>query len=57
VWENATCACSKCNANKGNDKRIKPKRQPYKPSYWELVEKRKKLPFYLAHPSWEQYLL
>jgi 5-methylcytosine-specific restriction endonuclease McrA len=56
VWENASCSCGPCNANKGNDKRIKPKRKPYKPDYWELVQKRKKLPFYVAHPSWESYL-
>ena len=56
VWENATCSCSKCNANKGNDKRIKPKKAPYKPTYWELVDKRKKLKFDFRHPSWENYL-
>jgi 5-methylcytosine-specific restriction endonuclease McrA len=56
VWENTSCACSRCNANKGNDKRIKPKRMPHKPTYWELVEKRKKLGFDLRHPSWSNYL-
>ena len=57
VWENTSCACSRCNANKGNDKRIKPKRMPHKPTYWELVEKRKKMGFDLRHPSWKDYLL
>lgn len=56
VWENATCSCAKCNANKGNDKRIKPKNAPYKPTYWELVDKRKKLKFDFRHPSWAMYL-
>jgi len=57
-WENSTCACSKCNSNKGNSlKHPKPKRSPYKPSYWELVEKRKKLGFDFRHPSWKDYLI
>lgn len=56
VWENSTTACGPCNASKGNKKGIKPKAMPYKPTYWELVEKRKKLQFEIRHPSWAQYL-
>lgn len=56
VFENAVCACADCNANKGNDKRIKPKRMPTKPTYFQLVDKRKKMPFELAHKSWAMYL-
>jgi 5-methylcytosine-specific restriction endonuclease McrA len=55
-WENCSCACSRCNSAKGNDKRIKPKRVPHKPTYWELVEKRKKLGFDVRHESWKVYL-
>ena len=58
IWENTSCSCSKCNSTKGNDLKFKkPKRKPYKPTYWELVEKRKKLKFDLRHPSWEMYLV
>lgn len=56
TWENTTTACNPCNALKGNDKRIKPARVPHKPTYWELVECRKKLKFDLRHPSWEAFL-
>jgi 5-methylcytosine-specific restriction endonuclease McrA len=56
TFENTTTACAPCNANKGNNKKIKPKVPPYKPTYWELVDKRKKQRFDLRHPSWEQYL-
>ena len=56
TFENATTACSPCNANKGNNKKIVPKKKPYKPTYWELIEQRKKLPFHMAHPSWATYL-
>ena len=56
VFENATTACSPCNSRKGHDHRIVPKNKPYKPTYWELMEKRKQLPFDFRHPSWEQYI-
>lgn len=57
TWENTTTACGPCNAEKGNDKRIVPKNKPYKPNYFQLVEKRKRLGFNgLAHPAWKNYL-
>jgi 5-methylcytosine-specific restriction endonuclease McrA len=56
TFENCTTACTPCNASKGNNKRIKPKVLPHRPTYWELVEKRKKLKFDLQHASWENYL-
>lgn len=56
IWENATTACGPCNSSKGNDKSIRPHRAPYKPSYWELVEKRKKMKFDLRCPEWAFYL-
>ena len=55
-WENSTTACSPCNGRKGNDLKIKPTVPPHKPTYWELVEKRKKMTFDLRFPSWEMYL-
>jgi hypothetical protein len=36
--------------------KFKPKQTPYKPHFWDLVEKRKKRGFHLAHPSWALYL-
>lgn len=56
TWENSTTACTKCNGAKGNKIGIKPRTEPYKPSYWALVEKRKKMRFDLKHPAWEQYM-
>lgn len=56
VWENCTTACSVCNSRKGNDKRIVPKNKPWKPTYWALVDKRKKLGWDMPHSSWENYL-
>ena len=56
TFENTVCACATCNASKGNDKRITPKKMPVKPTYFQLVEKRKKMPFDLGHHSWALYL-
>lgn len=56
TYENCVCSCSRCNANKGNDKRIVPKIKPFKPTYFQLIDKRKKMKFDLRHPSWATYL-
>lgn len=56
VFENSVTACSPCNSKKGNDHRIKPSIKPYKPTYWELVDKRKQMHFELRHPDWAVYL-
>jgi 5-methylcytosine-specific restriction endonuclease McrA len=56
TFENTVTACSDCNARKGNNKKIVPKFKPYKPNYFQLVEKRRKQKFDLAHESWALYL-
>jgi 5-methylcytosine-specific restriction endonuclease McrA len=56
TFENTVCACSSCNANKGNNKKIVPKFKPYKPTYFQLVDKRKKQKWDMHHPSWANYL-
>jgi 5-methylcytosine-specific restriction endonuclease McrA len=56
TFENTTTACGPCNANKGANHKIKPKIKPYKPEYYELVNKRKSLPFHVRHDSWLDYI-
>ena len=56
TFENTTTACADCNANKGNNKKIVPKAKPYKPNYFQLVEKRKKLQWDVPHLAWKNYL-
>lgn len=56
TFENTVTACGTCNANKGNNKRIKPKMKPYKPDYFELVNKRKQLPFNVRDAAWLDYI-
>lgn len=53
---NCTTACSTCNGRKGNNKKIVPLTAPWKPTYWELVDKRRKLGWDIPHPSWTTYL-
>lgn len=56
TFENTVCACATCNANKGNNKKIVPRYKPAKPTYFQLVDKRKKMRWDIPHPSWANYL-
>jgi 5-methylcytosine-specific restriction endonuclease McrA len=56
TWENSATACKPCNYRKAASTKMKPKHLPYKPHFWDLVEKRKKRGFHLQHPSWSNYL-
>lgn len=54
-WLNLVTSCSKCNTHKGS-KLIKPAKVPHKPTYYELTERRRRLPFDIQHESWKSYL-
>jgi 5-methylcytosine-specific restriction endonuclease McrA len=56
TYENCVTACGPCNSSKGNNKKIKPKKAPHRPGYYELVERRKRMPFDLKHPEWAVYI-
>jgi 5-methylcytosine-specific restriction endonuclease McrA len=56
TFENCVTACAPCNASKGNNKKIVPHFKPYKPTYFQLAEKRKRLSWDHQHPSWANYL-
>ena len=55
-WLNLSTACKPCNYMKGAKTKMKPKKMPYKPDYWELAEKRKQRGYHISHPSWEYFL-
>lgn len=57
TFENTVTACGPCNANKGNNKKIIPKYKPHKPDFYELVNKRKRMPFHIRHDAWRDYLV
>ena len=57
-WENIVAACSDCNGAKGHlmpEGRWKPRQKPYVPTFWELLNKRKKHPLLLQHNSWADF--
>ena len=56
TFENTVTACGNCNASKGNNKKIRPKFKPYKPDFYELINKRKRLPFNIRHNEWLEYI-
>lgn len=55
-WQNIVTACSPCNSRKGNSLSMRPTHRPHQPGYYELVRKRKQLPFDIRHQSWHQWL-
>ena len=56
TWENCTTACGECNAKKGNNKKIRPVSTPFKPTYFQLAEKRRRMNWDHQHPSWANYI-
>jgi 5-methylcytosine-specific restriction endonuclease McrA len=55
-FENIVAACKPCNHRRGCNTKIKPRRMPYKPSYWEMAEKYKQYPIRIPDESWSYYL-
>lgn len=57
TWENSTTACKTCNFKKAAYVgKMKPKKLPYKPTFWDLVAKRRAKGYNMAHASWAYYL-
>jgi 5-methylcytosine-specific restriction endonuclease McrA len=58
TYENTVCACAKCNSTKGNDKHIRPKKAPIKPTYHQLVAEKRKLSIddSRIYPAWIRYI-
>ena len=56
VLDNSVTACGPCNARKSNSTKMKPRTKPYKPTYYELVNKRKQLPFQVKDKAWLEFL-
>lgn len=59
TWENIVCACSRCNTLKADSLpkgKWVPKKAPRKPSFFELLEIRRKFPIVVDDPRWINYL-
>lgn len=55
-WLNVCTSCKDCNASKGNDETVVPRRKPTKPSYYEILAKRKTLPLQIRDEGWRYYV-
>lgn len=55
-WVNCCASCKACNSEKGNDASIVPVKKPWKPSYFEILAKRKKLPLHIRDAEWSHYI-
>jgi len=55
-WTNVCTSCKECNSNKGDNGSIVPKKMPHKPSYWEILAKRKTLPLHIRDEEWKFYI-
>lgn len=57
TWENTVTACGPCNADKADKTHThKPRIKPYKPDYYELVNKRKKQGLHVRFDTWRQFI-
>lgn len=55
-WDNIVAACHPCNNKRGHNTRIQPRRQPYKPTYYELANLRREYPIVIPDENWQFYL-
>jgi len=55
-WNNIVTACFECNCKRGNNSLLRPKKTPKAPTYYELLDKRKKLPMVIKDTAWADYL-
>lgn len=55
-WLNCCTSCKSCNSDKGADETIVPKRPPHKPTYYEILAKRKRFPIVIRDPDWSFYI-
>ena len=55
-WTNIVAACKKCNHDKGHNRKIRPKKLPTRPNYYELMAKRMKFPVTIRDEQWLTFL-
>jgi 5-methylcytosine-specific restriction endonuclease McrA len=58
-WDNIVTACADCNLKKGDAAPVgmwRPKVMPFKPSYYQLLNVRRKFPIEIDDRNWMQFL-
>jgi len=56
-WKNIVSACAPCNQEKAHHHKMKPKRQPHIPTYWELAGIIKTMPITVPHQTWKEFMI
>ena len=56
TWTNVVTACGPCNVSKGDKLYPKPIREPFKPTYYDLVKNKEHLQYKLKHESWKNFI-
>lgn len=56
TWENISSSCSPCNNKRGHNVKIRPMTAPYRPTYYEMVDRRRQFPIVVPHEKWAEYL-
>lgn len=55
-WSNCCTACRTCNSEKGNNETIVPKKLPHKPTYYEILAKKKTMSIQIRDEDWKFYI-
>lgn len=55
-WTNIVTCCKKCNEEKGNNRSIRPKVLPVRPSYYQMIALRQKYPIRICDTKWLDFL-
>ena len=56
VWSNCVAACGTCNRRKAHFLDMLPLTKPVRPSFGQMLERRKSQPVQISHPSWLPYI-
>lgn len=56
TWDNVVTACGSCNTSKGHFTEMTPRVVPRRPTYKELLERRRQRHIRMPHASWQTYL-
>lgn len=54
-WTNCVASCSPCNTKKGHA-RMAPLNEPFKPSYYAMVQRASSKPLFIKDKSWVNFL-
>lgn len=56
TWANLVAACSPCNSKRGANDTIRPLREPFRPTYGEMVKVAREHPIIVPHETWLPFL-